>query len=86
MPTPLPSIILPKGYLLLSQIKGNLDMDNNSYLAGSAVMVNDLCEMYSVGEVVLFNPNDGIIVRHTSEGSVYVYYIVREDSILYKQN
>lgn len=86
MPTPLPSIILPKGYLLLQQTKGNLSMDNNSYLSGTVVLINDLCEMYSVWEVVLFNPNDGIIVRHVDGTDVYVYYIVREDSILYKQN
>jgi hypothetical protein len=88
MPSTIPSIVLPQGYLLLSQSEsiGDLVMDNNSNLFGEVMLANDLCELYAVGDSVLFDPNQGIIMRYDIETNSYTYYLVREDSILFKEN
>jgi hypothetical protein len=88
MPSTIPDIVLPQGYVMLSQSASiqDLVMDNNSNLFGEVILVNDLCELYAVGDSVLFNPNEGIIMRYDIETNSYTYYFVREDSILLKEN
>ena len=92
MPSTIPDIVLPQGYVMLSQSASalNLEMDNNSNLFGEVVLANDLCELYTVGDNVLFRSSDAVLMRYTigSEGdyTYYTYYVMREDLILFKEN
>lgn len=88
MPSIYSDIVIPKGYVILLQ-SGNtvgFEMDNNSNLYGEVVAVNDLCESYAIGDIVLFLTTNVQILLYKGLSSIESSYLVREEDILFKEN
>ena len=88
MPSIYSDIVIPKGYIIVVQSvsTAGFEMDNNSNLYGEVVAVNDLCESYAIGDIVLFLTTDVQILLHKGLSSIESSYLVREEDILFKEN
>ena len=78
-----PDIIINKGQIVLSQSTSGwgIVMDNNDFLFGSVEIVNDLTEQYSVGDIVLFDPQGAKLFMY-DDGT---YYLTTEDKVYFKE-
>lgn len=88
MPSIYSDIVIPKGYIIVVQSvsTAGFEMDNNSNLYGEVVAVNDLCESYAIGDIVLFLTTDVQIMIHKGGVTTESSYLVREEDILFKEN
>ena len=88
MPSIYSDIVIPKGYIIVVQSvnTAGFEMDNNSNLYGEVVAVNDLCESYAIGDIVLFLTTDVQILLYKGLSSIESSYLVREEDILFKEN
>jgi len=79
-----PDITLNKGQALLTQTDSvlGITMDNNALLNGVVVLINELSDLWAVGNVVLFDPTGATILQYDEQ----TYYMVTEDKIFYKEN
>jgi hypothetical protein len=79
-----PDITLNKGQILLTQSTSGLGivMSNNSFLNGTVELVNELSDIWAVGDLVLFNPNDATLFDFEEN----TYYLTTEDKCFYKEN
>lgn len=77
-----PNIVLLKNQVLLSQTysKNNTIVDTIYCIFGEVVGVNDLVTNVEIGDVVLFNPNDSIIITQGEN-----YYITDVDKLIFKE-
>lgn len=78
-----PSLILNKGQILLleSYSKQGIILTNNDYIFTNVMAVNDLSELYAVGDYVTFNPVDATLLIFDND----TYYLTTEDKIIFKE-
>lgn len=79
-----PSIILNRGQVLVSQTSSGLgiQIDNSPLLNGTIELVNDLTDLYEVGNLVLFNPQGAVILKYSGTD----YFLTTEDNLFYKES
>lgn len=78
-----PNIVLLKNQVLLSQTyskQGNI-VDTIYCIFGEVVDKNDLVNKVDIGDIVLFNPSDSIIITQAEN-----YYITDVDKIIFKES
>lgn len=79
----LPDIVLNKGQICLTQTTPySIELDNSGFQFGTVAVVNDLCDMYSVGQVVLYDPQFSTRFRFDS----VEYFLTTEDKIFFIDN
>ena len=78
-----PSLVLNKGQILLleSNSKQGIILTNNDYIFTNVMAVNDLSELYAVGDYVTFNPVDATLLIFDND----TYYLTTEDKIIFKE-
>jgi hypothetical protein len=79
-----PDITLNKGQILLTQSTSGLGvvMVNNSFLNGTVALINELSDVWAVGDLVLFNSKDATLFLFEE----VTYYLITEDKCFYKEN
>jgi len=78
-----PDIVLHKGQILLTQTSSSLAIqtDNTAFFYGLVALINDLSEMYVVGDSVLFDPTGATILKY----STVDYYLTTENKVYFKE-
>lgn len=78
-----PLLVLNKGQILLieSYSKQGIVLTNNDYIFTLVVAVNELSELYAVGDYVTFNPADATLLIYGNS----TYYLTTEDRIIFKE-
>jgi len=78
-----PLLVLNKGQILLIQNppKQALVLTNTDYISTLVVAVNNLSELYTVGDYVTFNPSGATLINYDS----ITYYLTTEDKIIFKE-
>lgn len=77
-----PNIVLLKNQVLLSQTyskQGNI-VDTIYCIFGEVVNINDLVTNVDIGDIVLFNPSESIIITQGEN-----YYITDVDKLIFKE-
>lgn len=79
-----PDITLKEGTILLTQETSQLDIYqvNNAFINGRVEQVNDLDDVYSVNDIVLFDANEAVMFKYSDT----TYYVAQVDKIFYKEN
>ena len=83
MAVPVPNIILLKNQVLLQEnaSKLNIIVNNSDNLFGEVMSLNNLITNVNVGDIVLFNPNDCLILRYDNS----FFYIVDNNKLIFKE-
>jgi len=78
-----PSLVLNKGQILLleSNSKQGIILTNNDYIFTNVMAINELSELYAVGDYVTFNPVDATLLIFDND----TYYLTTEDKIIFKE-
>lgn len=78
-----PDIVINKKQIVLTQSSSGwgIVMDNNDFLFGYVEIVNDLTDMYVVGDIVLFDPQGAKMFMYDDT----TFYITTEDKIYFKE-
>ena len=78
-----PNLILPKPYILIepSGSSAGIETVDSPLIFGNIVIINDLSDMYSVNDAVIFNPNKGEILRYDGVD----FYLIEEQYIYSKE-
>lgn len=78
-----PNLVLNKGQILLleSSSKQGIILTNNDYIFTNVMAINDLSELYAVGDYVTFNPVDATLLIFDND----TYYLTTEDKIIFKE-
>lgn len=79
-----PDLTLNKGQILLIQSSTSLgiEVDNSPFLNGVVSLINDLSDLYIVGDLVLFDPTNATKFKYSSED----YFLITENKVFYKEN
>lgn len=81
----MPSLVssLPKGSIILleSESKLNLQPSDNASMYGEVYQISTLCENYSVGDFVLFNPAGSARLLNGGD----TYFLTTEDKLSLKE-
>ena len=78
-----PDIVLNRGQLLLSQTTSSLGIlsDTSGLLFGVVKIIYPTSENRTVGDIVLFNPDDAIRIIYTN----VTYYLIDEIKTFFKE-
>lgn len=78
-----PNLILNKGQILLleSYSKQGIILTNNDFIFTNVMAINELSELYAVGDYVTFNPVDATLLIFDTD----TYYLTTEDKIIFKE-
>lgn len=75
----LEKILLKENQVLVSQLPdANIFVSNSACLTGNVEAVNNLCDNYSVDQLVIFNPSSALKFVYESA----FYYLLNEKDIL----
>ncbi len=75
-------IILQKGQMILTQIESVavFTYHNYPFKVGTITDINDLSELYSEGDTVVYSPFGAVNFKYSSTD----YVLITEDKIIYK--
>jgi len=78
-----PTIVLGQNQILLIEgvSKLGITLSNSDYFFAEVVGVNNLSELYSIGNFVLLNPKNATILTYDS----FTYYLTTENNIIFKE-
>lgn len=79
----LPDIVLNKGQIVLTQTTPvSIELDNSGFQFGTVAIINDLCDRYTVNEVVLYDPAGSTRFKFDN----VEYFLTTEDKVFFIDN